>query len=122
MIEDLADFYNMFKDKEINNVKICLDTCHLFAAGYDLRTIEDVNNFILKFNKLIGLQYVGLVHLNDSIHDLDSHLDRHMNIGNGYIGSTGLKYFYQSFKTIDVPSILETPVENYGMEIKNLTN
>lgn len=122
-MEDLSDFFNMFKNKpSMKNIKFCLDTCHLFAVGYDLRTIEDVNKFILKFNKLIGLQYVGLIHLNDSIHDLGSHLDRHMNIGNGYIGSKGLKYFYQSFTTINVPSILETPVENYAMEVKFLTN
>lgn len=121
-MEDLSDFYNMIKNNSIlSNVRICLDTCHLFAVGYDLRTVDDVNKFISKFDKLIGLQYVGLVHLNDSIHDLGSHLDRHMNIGNGYIGTTGLKHFYQSFKIMDVPSILETPVENYGLEIKFLT-
>lgn len=118
-LEDLSIFFGMVKhNPKLRNIKICLDTCHLFAAGYDLRTKKNVDTFIKKFNKLIGIQYVGLIHLNDSINELGSHKDRHMNIGNGYIGMKGLKYFYECFSKINVPSILETPIENYAMEIK----
>lgn len=118
-LEDLAVFYDRIKrNPKMRNVKICLDTCHLFAAGYDLRTRKNVETFIKKFNALIGIQYVGLIHLNDSINEFESHKDRHMNIGNGYIGLKGLKYFYECFSKINVPSILETPIENYALEIK----
>lgn len=120
-LDDLAYFYNKIKkDKSLDNIKICLDTCHLFAAGYDLRTKKNIKIFIKKFNELIGLESVGLIHLNDSINELDSRKDRHMNIGNGYIGLVGLKFFYDCFAKIGVPSILETPIENYELEIRKL--
>jgi len=120
-LEDLAIFYNLIKkNKKMSNIKICLDTCHLFAAGYDLRTKKAVDLFMKKFDKLIGLQYVGIVHLNDSINELNSRKDRHMNIGSGYIGAVGLKYFYSLLVKLGIPAILETPIENYAIEIKFL--
>lgn len=121
MMEDLGIFFHKIKSNpRMSNVKICLDTCHLFCAGYDIRTRQGVRLFIDKFDKLIGIKYVGLLHLNDSVYDLNSRKDRHENIGEGYIGLTGIKTFYQYFASIGVPGILETPIGNYKNEIKML--
>ena len=123
LLEDLAEFYSRIKmDKSMSRVKICLDTCHLFSAGYDLRTPKKIDKFIKLFDKLIGVQHVGLVHLNDSVNDLNSHKDRHTSLGEGFIGKIGLKYFYQYFSKKNIPCILETPVENYESEITYLVS
>jgi deoxyribonuclease-4 len=120
-LEDLAIFYNKIKmNKKMSRVKICLDTCHLFCAGYDIRTKKKVDKFINKFDKLIGVKYVGLMHINDSINDFNTHKDRHTNIGSGYINVEGLKHFYNFFANKNVPGILETPIGNYESEIKLL--
>jgi deoxyribonuclease-4 len=122
-IEDLAEFYSRIKKNPLmKNIKICLDTCHLFAAGYDIRTPNKVDIFLKDFDKLIGCKHVGLIHLNDSINDIGTHKDRHTNIGKGFIGLHGLKYFYNFFARRNIPSILETPVENYEDEIKSVIN
>lgn len=122
-LEDLASFYKRIKNNpKMKNIKICLDTCHLFAAGYDLRTKSSIDKFLKQFDEEIGLQYVGLIHLNDSIYDIGSHKDRHANIGTGFIGTKGLQYIYSIFSHRKVPSILETPVENYEDEIKLVKN
>lgn len=120
-LEDLQVFYDKIKNNEnMQQVKICLDTCHLFAAGYDLKTKKSVNAFLKKVDETIGLDRVGLIHLNDSLNDINSHKDRHTNIGNGYIGLTGLKYIYEYFSQKNIPCILETPYENYENEIASL--
>lgn len=122
-IEELHDFFEFIKnDNSLKNIKICLDTCHLFCAGYDLKTIKGNNNFITKFNKLIGINKVGLLHINDSLNDIGTRKDRHANIGEGFIGTKGLRYFYQFFSKLGVPAILETPIGDYSAEIKLLTN
>ena len=72
-------------------VGVCLDTCHLFAAGYELRTPEGLDRTIDDFNSRIGLQKLKLVHLNDSKGRLGSRLDRHEHIGLGAIGETGFR-------------------------------
>jgi deoxyribonuclease IV len=120
-LEDLGVFFNKIKaNPKMSNIKICIDTCHIFCAGYDIRTKKGVDSFIGKLDKLVGVKHVGLIHLNDSVYDLDSRKDRHTNIGEGYIGITGLRHFYQYFLKINVPSILETPIGNYENETKLL--
>ena len=93
-LEDLAHFINKFKNtKYENRIKLCIDTCHIFAAGYDIRDKNKFNEFIKLFDKLIGLDKVILVHLNDSKEDLNSHKDRHESIGKGKIGSKRIKFY-----------------------------
>jgi len=117
-IDELSIFFSkIIANPKMKNIKICLDTCHLFAAGYDLSSTKVIKDFIEKFDKSIGIDRIGLMHVNDSLHDIGSHKDRHTNIGDGFIGVKGLKYFYQYFSKKNIPGILETPVRDYKKEI-----
>ena len=91
----------------IDNVKekigVCLDTCHIFNAGYD------INNFLDEFDKIIGLEYLKCVHINDSKNIIGSKKDRHENLGFGHIGFDTLINLIYNPKLKDVPKILETP-------------
>lgn len=122
-IEDLAYFFKKFSshpNPEIQNrFKICLDTCHIFSAGYDIRTKKSVIEFLKNVEKLINIKNVALIHLNDSRKELGSHVDRHENLGKGFIGKIGLKEFAKIFKEQNVPIILETSGLFHKEEIKN---
>lgn len=74
-----------------DDVNICLDTCHLFASGYDLRTAEALNETMKKFRKILGINRLKLVHVNDSKKDLGAHRDLHEHIGRGQIGAKGFR-------------------------------
>ena len=92
---------------------VCLDTCHAFAAGYDLRdTYEEV---MADFGEQLGWNALGCVHLNDSQHDLDSHKDRHANLGAGFIGMETFVTFAGDARFKGVPLILETPLGDDGL-------
>jgi deoxyribonuclease IV len=94
-------------------VGVCLDTCHAFAAGFDLGSDGSVKGTMDLFDELIGLKKLKVVHLNDSKGPLGSRLDRHENIGEGKIGRKGIKSFLH-FPGIDErPIIMETPYEDY---------
>lgn len=90
------------------NVHVCLDTCHMFAAGYDLRTKEAVTETMKQFQKHIGISHLKLVHLNDSKVDLGKRTDRHEHLGKGYIGAVGLKAVLSHNDFQKVNFILET--------------
>ena len=110
--------------KKINNPRlgICLDTCHIWDSGYDIK--NNLNEFILKLEKMDLLKWVKVIHLNDSKNNLSSHKDRHENIGKGFIGFKALKEFLYSPKFQEIPMILETPWVNdqpiYKEEIETL--
>lgn len=114
-IEDYAYFYKKLlrhKNKEISDrFRLCLDTCHIFGAGYDLTTESSIKMYLEAFEELIGLRYISLIHLNDSKNELGSNVDRHENIGDGHIGKEGLKYIVSYFKNLNIPIILETPYD-----------
>lgn len=118
-LEDLALFFN--KLKNIKRFKICIDTCHIFQAGYDIRNENSFKLYLETFEELIGLNKIGMIHLNDSMKDLGCKRDRHQSIGNGYIGYIGLLLFYKYFIN-KVPIILETPNNSYKTEIKLIKN
>jgi deoxyribonuclease-4 len=111
-IDELAIVYRKFskhKNKEIaDRFGICLDTCHVFSAGYNLKNKETREIFFDNFNELIGLKEIKLVHLNDSKVPCGSKVDRHENIGNGYITEKALVKIANNFKKMRVPIILET--------------
>ncbi len=120
-LEELAKFYKKFSkndNKELRErIKICIDTCHVFAAGYNLKTETDIKLFLEAFDELIGLKNVHLIHLNDSVVDVGCQKDRHANIGEGFIGLDGLRYFFNYFRKLGVPIVLETPSSGYKTEI-----
>ena len=110
-LEKLAHFFRKFSNhnnKKISNrFGLCIDTCHIFQAGYDIRNKILVKTFLDLFDELIGIKYIKLIHLNDSKNDINLHLDRHENINLGFIKKEGLLEFITSLK--NVPVILETP-------------
>jgi deoxyribonuclease-4 len=100
-------------------VGICFDTSHAFAAGYDLRTQNSVQETIGEFDEIIGLKKLRLVHLNDSKDDLEAHTDRHEHIGMGKIGEEGFRNLLRS-SLGQLPLILETPKDTRRSDIENL--
>jgi len=100
-------------------VGVCLDTCHCFAAGYDLRTGEAVDETLRLFDRAVGLSRLRLVHLNDSEAPLGSHIDRHEHIGLGEIGEEGFRNILRS-PLGRRPLILETPVDGRRDDRENL--
>ena len=85
---------------------VCLDTCHLNDAGYDMK---DFDKFLDDFDKLIGIDKIGVIHVNDSKNGISSHKDRHENLGYGTIGFDNLINIIYNKRVFDVPKILETP-------------
>ncbi len=90
-------------------IGVCLDTCHAFASGYDLRTAPAVDAFLQKVKKTVGLKAVKLIHANDSQHGLASHKDRHAHIGDGEIGAEGFRALVRHSAVQGIPVIVETP-------------
>lgn len=88
---------------------VCIDTCHIFAAGYDIRTEEGWNHVLKQFDDTIGLEHLSAFHLNDSQKELGSRVDRHASLGEGKIGMDCFRFLMQSPKTKHLPKYLETP-------------
>lgn len=96
-------------------VGICLDTCHAFAAGYDLRSDEGYAAFVDEVARTVTLERVAAVHLNDSRFGLDSHKDRHASIGEGELGREAFARWLADPRWGDVPMVLETPLGDDGL-------
>ncbi|MDA8158731.1 MAG: deoxyribonuclease IV [Deltaproteobacteria bacterium] len=88
---------------------VCIDTCHIFAAGYDIRTLADYNEFMENFDKIIGIGKLCAFHLNDSLKPLGSKVDRHAPIGKGYIGLDAFRFIVNDARLKKIPLIVETP-------------
>ncbi len=99
---------------------ICLDTCHMFASGYDIRNDDSASNVFKEFDDYIGLKNFKLLHLNDSKNELNSHLDRHHHIGLGKIGECGLSYMVKFANVKNIPIILETPIDAICDDLSNI--
>lgn len=110
--EDLAQVIALVKDK--SRVGVCLDTCHIFAAGYDIRTEQAYGRTMEEFDRTIGFGYLRAVHLNDSKASLGSGKDRHENIGKGMIGMEAFRCLVNDSRFATVPMVLETPAEGLG--------
>jgi deoxyribonuclease-4 len=87
----------------------CLDTCHMFAAGYDIRTQAGFRAAIREFNRLVGIEWIRVFHLNDSKRELGSRVDRHAHIGKGHIGLEAFRCLVNDRRFRKIPKILETP-------------
>ena len=117
--EDLAAMIKGIKDKK--RIGVCLDTCHLFAAGFDLRKERDYETIFKAFEKTVGLDYLKGLHLNDSKGDLGSHRDRHESLGKGFLGWPLFERIMRDARFDDIPLVLETPDDAlWPSEIKAL--
>ena len=91
---------------------VCLDTCHVWDAGYDI--VNDLDGVLDQFDHVIGLEYLKAIHMNDSMNPLGSHKDRHEKIGKGQIGSEAMRRIINHPKLQGLPIILETPNDDAG--------
>ncbi len=102
------------------NAGVCIDTCHVFASGYDIRTAEGVEKTLAEFDKAVGFKELRMIHLNDSKGELGCNLDRHDHIGLGYIGKGGLSAFVHHKAVKKLPIIMETPIDGRRDDAGNL--
>lgn len=110
--EEIAGYIQQVEKKLLKlhgKIGVCLDTCHAFTAGYDLRTPEAVNATLKKFDDVIGLKRLALIHANDSKAHLGAHIDRHEHLGLGKIGKAGFAALVKHPKLQKIDFILETP-------------
>ena len=112
--EHLAYIIDRVEDK--SRVGVCIDTCHSFAAGYDLRTKEACDKTFEEFERIVGFNYLRGMHLNDAMRPLGSHVDRHSPLGEGEIGWECFRYIMQDSRFDNIPLILETPNEELWPE------
>ncbi|MBD3168878.1 MAG: deoxyribonuclease IV [candidate division Zixibacteria bacterium] len=105
--EQLAYLINNADQNE--RLGVCMDTCHIFAAGYDIRTKKAYNNTMKQFDEKIGIDRLKVFHFNDSKKDLGQKVDRHAHIGEGFIGKEPFGYFLNDKRINKLPFLLETP-------------
>uniref|UniRef100_A0A8W8MN53 Xylose isomerase-like TIM barrel domain-containing protein n=1 Tax=Magallana gigas TaxID=29159 RepID=A0A8W8MN53_MAGGI len=119
--EELREIINRVQDK--TRIGVCLDTCHMFAAGYDISTEKGFSSMMEEFERVVGLRYLKAIHLNDSKGEVGNNLDRHENIGKGHIGMEGFRRIMNDSRLNNIPMILETPCpddDTYEKEVKIL--
>ncbi|MDF2155428.1 deoxyribonuclease IV [Vibrio sp. CAU 1672] len=104
--EHLAEIIQQVEDKA--RVGVCLDTCHTFSAGYDLRSAEDCDRTFAEFDRIVGMHYLRAMHLNDSKVEFSSRVDRHHSLGQGTIGWSCFEYIAKDPRFDSMPLILET--------------
>ncbi|AEO53986.1 hypothetical protein MYCTH_114166 [Thermothelomyces thermophilus ATCC 42464] len=118
--EDLRDIIALVDDK--SRVGVCIDTCHAFAAGYDLRTPDAFARTMAEFDSVVGLRYLRALHLNDSKAPFGSHRDLHANIGTGFLGLRAFHNIMNHELLQGLPMVLETPIEEKGPDGKTVEN
>jgi deoxyribonuclease-4 len=120
IFEQIAEVIDGIENK--NRVSCTLDTCHIFAAGYDIRTRDAYEATMKEFGKVIGFKYLKVIHLNDCKNELGSRKDRHTHIGEGLIGADAFRFIMQDKRLDRIPKLLETPKgdDDYTMDRRNL--
>ena len=113
-----AEIFSQLKPK--NRFGVCLDTCHAFAYGYDLRVEKAVSDTFKEFDETVGFENLKILHLNDSKGELGSNLDRHEHIGLGKIGEKGMAAVIKLANKKDIPIILETPIDGTRDDFGNI--
>ncbi len=117
--EQLQKIIELAEEQE--RMSVCIDTCHIFAAGYNLRDPKKYKKVIKEFDDVIGLDKLQCIHMNDSKKDLGSKVDRHEHIGKGFIGLEGFSNIMNDKKLEKVPKILETPKgKDQAEDLKNI--
>lgn len=112
--EHLAQIIDKVEDK--SRVGVCIDTCHMFSAGYDIRTREAYDKSWNEFDKIVGFNYLMGMHINDSKAKYGSHVDRHNSLGKGEIGLDAFRFIMNDARMDDIPLILETIDESIWKE------
>lgn len=105
--EQIKKIIDLVEDKK--RLAVCVDTCHIFAAGYDIRTEKGYLKTFEEFDEIIGLKYLKAFHINDSKKGLGERIDRHEHIGKGKIGLRGFRFLMNDERFLSIPKILETP-------------
>jgi deoxyribonuclease-4 len=114
--EQLAAILDRVEDR--SRTGVCIDTCHAFASGYDIRSRAGFRAVFSHFEEVIGLDYLKAMHLNDSRKELGSRVDRHENLGEGFLGLDPFKWIMRDPRFEGIPLILETPDDTrWAMEI-----
>jgi deoxyribonuclease-4 len=117
--EQLQHIIELVEQKE--RMSVCIDTAHVFAAGYDIKNPKNFNKILEEFDETIGLEKLKCFHLNDSKKELGSRVDRHEHIGNGFIGLKGFSNIMNDKRLKNIPKILETPKGKEQLEdLENL--
>ena len=116
--KQLAEIFS--KCKPAKKFGVCLDTCHAFVAGYDLRTKEAAKKTMKEFDETVGIENLKILHLNDSKGELNSNLDRHNRIGLGEIGNEGLSEMIKIMNENKIPIVLETPIDDIRDDFENI--
>ncbi len=117
--EHLKAIIDLIDDQ--SRVGVCIDTAHIFAAGYELRTREGFEETFRQFDDIVGFHYLNGLHLNDSKKEIGSRVDRHASLGEGEIGWNAFEWIMQDERFDDIPLILETPApEKWPQEIEIL--
>ena len=112
--EQLAAIMDLVTQRD--KIGFCLDSCHIFAAGYDIRTERAYHQTLDAFNAIMGLEHIYVIHLNDSKKGLGSRVDRHEHIGEGAIGIKAFEFFMKDKRFSQVPKIIETPKRKDGKD------
>ncbi|MCX6732847.1 MAG: deoxyribonuclease IV [Candidatus Roizmanbacteria bacterium] len=119
--QNIDELASIIRDVDNERLKICLDTCHLFSAGYALSTQKKLGDFLTEFDKKIGLKKLIVLHINDSRDPFDSGRDRHENIGVGTLSMEPFKLLVHDKRTCNLPFIIETPgFDGKGPDKKNI--
>ena len=118
--EEIAEMMSIIKNTE--RAGVCIDTCHIFAAGYDIRTEKGYEDTMLRFDELVGLSKLKAIHVNDAKKPLNSRVDRHEHVGKGEIGKEAFGFIMKDERLASVPKVLETPKgdDGYSMDLENL--
>lgn len=112
--EHLAEIIDQVEDK--GRVAVCLDTCHAYASGYEIKTETGYKETMARFDRIVGLRYLKGMHLNDSKKDTGSRVDRHASLGEGTLGLDPFRWIMRDPRLDDIPLILETPDETRWAE------
>lgn len=116
--EDIRDIMDRIEHREL--IGICFDTCHAFAAGYDLRGKEQLDATLQHLDEVVGLEHLKLIHINDAKSGLSSRVDRHEHIGLGKIGEDSFRLILNDARIKAIPMILETPIDGRRGDAENI--
>ena len=117
--EQLAEMIDLTENKD--HIGVCIDTCHIFSAGYPLIDLKDYKNTMKSFDNIIGLERLKIIHMNDSKKPFGEKKDRHEHIGKGFIGLEGFRNIVNDSRLKNIPLILETPKgDDLKEDIENL--